>query len=853
VVVRPLTSIKSDLKRSTGLGLVALSLALSGALQLLPQSACAAPAGVADPSQWPAGPKDLLIHPETERFIDHLLAAMTLKEKVGQLIQGDIDFTTPQEAHDYHLGSILAGGNAAPGHDIHAGPKAWLDTVDAYYRASISAPDPAHVPIPILFGIDAVHGDAKVRGATIFPHNVGLGAAHDPALIRRIGQATAEEVAATGIDWTFAPTVAVVRDPRWGRSYESYSEDPALVADYSAAMVSGLQGDLGSKDFLAPGHTLSSVKHFLGDGGTIDGRDQFDNEVAEKTLREVHAAGYPPAIDAGAAIVMASYNGWQGVKMHANQSLLTGVLKDRMRFNGFVVGDWNAHEEIPGCTKWSCPAAINAGIDMIMAPDSWKAFYDNTLAQVRDGEISQARLDDAVRRILRVKALDGLFDRPAPAARPGAGDFSAFGGADHRAIARQAVRESLVLLKNDHGLLPLNPKSRILVAGAAADDIKTQAGGWTVDWQGAHNTNADFPGATSIYAGIKAAVEQAGGSAVLSPDGAFTQRPDAAIVVFGEGPYAEFIGDRETVEFSPANKSALALLKRLRAQSIPVVAVFLSGRALWVNPEINASDAFVAAWLPGSEGEGVADVLMAKPDGKPANDFTGRLSFSWPATGMPVTFDSADQPHGALFARGYGLSYAAGGAVPSLSEDAQVPAERRVQDTFFHAGHVTAPWSVYVSDGGAEVRLTMASQDSPGGVLRTERSGDWISARWTGAKPATWRIGGGGRVVNLSAAAKPGAALELTYRLDAAAKAPVSLSLGCGPICAGAVDVTPALSAAPSPDWRTLTVPLSCLAAKGADLSGAQDPVMLTTAGALGLSIREARLVPAASTSCSKP
>ena len=822
---------------------VALSLALIGSAgwAVAPAMALDAP-GVAHPLEWPQGPKGVLIRPTTEQFIDRLLAKMTLEEKIGQMIQADIASVTPEEAARYHLGSVLAGGNAAPGGDIHSGPRAWLDMVDAYYKASIAAPSPAHPPIPILFGIDAVHGDAKVRGATIFPHNVALGAAHDPDLIKQIGQATAQEVAATGIDWTFAPTVAVVRDVRWGRSYESYSEDPAIVARYSGAMVSGLQGDLKGPDFLNQGHTLSSVKHFLGDGGTHDGRDQGDNLSSEQVLRDVHAAGYPPAIAAGAAIVMASYNGWQGVKMHANQSLLTGVLKDRFGFNGFIVGDWNAQEEIPGCTKLSCAEAINAGLDMFMAPDSWKALYQNTLDQARSGAIPKARIDDAVRRILRVKALDGLFERAAPGARPGAGDFSAVGSAAHRALARQAVRESLVLLKNNNQLLPLSPKSHILVAGTAADDIGQQAGGWTVDWQGAHNTNADLPGATSIYAGIKAAVEHAGGTAVLSPDGHFTDKPDVAIVVFGERPYAEFVGDRETVQFSPDDQSALDLLKRLHGQDVPVVAVFLSGRPLWVNPHINASDAFVAAWLPGSEGEGVADVLFKGVDGKPAFDFTGRLAFSWPATGMPVTFDAADKPQGVLFPRGYGLDDAARQTAPLLSEEAHIPLDRQARDTLFHAGHVTAPWSIYVSDPAAEVRLTMTEQPSPTGALDTLHQGDAITARWSGNTPATWRIGGGGRTIDLAPAAKAGKALQITYRVDHAATGPVLLGMGCGDRCAGKLDVTARMHAGDS-GWRSLTAPLACFAKAGADLTKIEDPLVLQTQGDFSVSIREASVV----------
>src|SRR5271168_246341 len=395
------------------------------------------------PDLWPAA-APVSADAATEAFVADLIAHMSLEEKVGQMIQADIASISPAELRTYKLGSILAGGNAAPGDNVRTSPQAWLDLTDEFFRASLTAGGESHPGIPILFGIDAVHGHAKIVGATIFPHNVGLGATHDPDLLRRIGQATAEEVAATGIDWTFAPTVAVARDVRWGRSYESYSEAPDLVASYAAAMVIGLQGQRGTPQFMAPGRTLSSVKHFLGDGGTQDGRDQGNTVVPESELRAIHAAGYLSAIDAGALIVMASYNSWNGVKMHANHYLLTDILKGRLGFEGFVVGDWNAQEQIPGCTESRCAAAYLAGVDMLMAPDSWRELYKNTLAEAKSGEIPPARIDDAVRRILRVKAMTGVFERPAPGR---VGELSGLGSPAHRALAREAVRKSLVLLK----------------------------------------------------------------------------------------------------------------------------------------------------------------------------------------------------------------------------------------------------------------------------------------------------------------------------------------------------------------------------------------------------------------------
>jgi beta-glucosidase len=825
-------------------------------------------AGAADaaamihPLEWPAATPAVAPDPRLEQFLDQLLGSMSIEEKVGQLVQADIGSIKPEDLHQYKLGSILAGGNAAPGDDVRTSAAHWLELVDAFYRASVADASPAHPAIPILFGIDAVHGHTRIPGATVFPHNIGLGAANDAALIEKIGQATAEEVAATGIDWTFAPTIAVVRDVRWGRSYESYSEDPALVASYARAMISGLQGVAGSSGFMAAGRALATIKHFVGDGGTIAGRDQFNNLSDERTLREVHAAGYPVAIEAGALTLMASYSSWQGTKMHANHALLTDVLEDRWHFPGFVVGDWNAQEEIPGCTKFDCPQMLLAGVDMYMAPDSWRQIYANLLDEVRSGRIAQPRVDAAVRRILRVKAMAGLFEKPAPKQRPGAGQFDTLGSAAHRAIAREAVRKSLVLLKNNGQLLPLDPHARILVAGAAADDIGVQCGGWTIDWQGDHNSNADFPGATSIFGGIKAAVEAAGGSAILSPDGSFSQRPAAAIVVYGETPYAEFEGDRETLEFSPEDRNHLQILRRLRAAGIPVVSVFISGRPLWVNRELNLSDAFVAAWLPGSEGAGIADLLFKPTDGSPRRDFTGRLSFSWPASAMPVTFTASGSVKGALFARGFGLSATQPARLRRLAEDPKLPPALRTRDTLFHAGHVTAPWSIYLDDAAASVRLTTAAQLSPGGALTVQLEAPVVRASWSGHSSGVFSISG--RAADLRALARDGAVLLARYRVESPPQQPVRIGIACeapygahtaadstappivwalcGTASGAALDMTARFASSPAGSWQTLSIPLACLADQGADLSHVSAPFAVTTGGQFAVSFAEIRI-----------
>jgi beta-glucosidase len=509
-----------------------------------------------------------------------------------------------------------------------------------------------------VWATDAVHGHANVIGATVFPHNIALGATGDADLVRRIGAATAIEIEVTGIDWTFAPTIAVARDDRWGRTYESYSEDPALVSRLGAAMIEGLQGRPGEPGFLRAGKVAATAKHFFGDGGTTQGVDQGDVNGNLDELMAIHAAPYPAAIKAGVASVMASFNSINGTKMHGNAPLLTGELRGKLGFEGLVVGDWNGHGQVEGCTNSDCPQSLMAGLDVYMVPEDWKALHASLVREVKDGTIPMARLDEAVLRVLRLKQALGIFDNEVkPSERAYGGRWELLGSPEHRAVAREAVAKSQVILKNT-GILPLKRGARIEVAGSAADNIPQQAGGWSVTWQGGGDlTAADFPGATSIYAGIAAAARDAGGSATLAKDGASASRPDVAIVVFGEKPYAEFVGDRKDLAFR--DEEGLELLKAYRAKGVPTVAVFLSGRPLWMNREINAADAFVAAWLPGSEGAGVADVLFGQ---RPA---TGRLSFSWPAhcDGAPV-----NSPEGALFPFGYGLDLAQTASLPPLDE-----------------------------------------------------------------------------------------------------------------------------------------------------------------------------------------
>lgn len=780
----------------------------------------------AQPAKWPAAKSQGLIDPATEAFVDSVLAKLTLEEKVGQLIQADIGSIKPEDLKTYPLGSILGGGSSPPlGAPDRSPQKPWVDTAKAFRAAAAQRVGGTHVPL--IFGIDAVHGNNNVVGATLFPHNIGLGAARDPELIRRIGKATALETSAAGFDWAFGPTLAAPRDDRWGRTYEGYSEDPAIIRQYGGEMILGLQGAVapftgGKGGVIQQGLVAASAKHFLGDGGTDKGVDQGDTQVSEEELVRIHAQGYVPAINAGALTIMASFNSWNGQKMHGNKSLLTDVLKGKMGFDGFVVGDWNGHGQVVGCKPTDCAQSINAGLDMFMAPDSWKALYDNTLAQAKSGVIPMARIDDAVRRILRVKAKMGLFQ----ASRPHEGREGVIGAPEHRAIAREAVRKSLVLLKND-GVLPVKSSANVLVAGSGADDIGKQSGGWTLSWQGTGNTNADFPNADSIWTGVKSAVEAGGGRATLSVDGKFDQKPDVAIVVFGENPYAEGVGDLKTsLEYQPGDKADLALLKRLKAQGVKVVSVFLTGRPLWVNPEINASDAFVAAWLPGSEGAGVADVLIGDKAGKPRHDFRGKLSFSWPKTAAQFRLNKGDKGYDPLFAYGYGLSYAKPGKVGRLSEVSGVTAQADNVVNYFVGGKTPAPFAFKASPSSSV-------QIAPVDAGNVQEAGRQIT--FAGDKPGKLSIVGD-KPLDLSFQTNADMALSFAYRLDAAATGRVSLAMG-----AGRLDVTPP-AGSPTGQWASVKIPLKCFQAAGTDVTKVTAPFELASTGAFQVSIAEVKL-----------
>ena len=794
----------------TLLGLAALPLLILPA-QSSPAGA-PNPVAVANPPAWPlARSPQAITDPATERRITRLLARMTVDQKVGQLIQADISTIKPEDLARYPLGSILAGGNSGPFGNERASAQDWHRMVEEYRAASLR-PAANGVAIPILFGVDAVHGHSNLPGATIFPHNIGLGAARDPALIERIGRATAAEVAGSGIEWTFAPTLAVPQDLRWGRTYEGYSSDPKLVADYAAAMVRGLQGPLRRGRPLGPLQVAATPKHFIADGGTVQGRDQGDSIADEAALIAIHGAGYPAAINAGALTVMASFSSWHGVKNHGNRSLLTGVLKERMGFEGMVVGDWNGHGQVAGCTVTDCPAALLAGVDLYMAPDSWKGLYENLLRQAKAGEIPAARIDDAVRRILRVKAKLGLLER-RPLTRF---DPARIGSPDHLALAREAVAKSLVLLKNNGSVLPIRPGAEVLVAGPGAESIAMQSGGWTISWQGTDVLNQDFPNAQTIADALSAAVREAGGQASVSADGKFQRRPDVAVVVFGERPYAEFLGDVPTLAFQPGEQRDLGLLRKLKAQGIPVVSIFLSGRPMFVSPEINASDAFVAAWLPGTQANGIADVIVARRDGRASRDFAGRLPFAWPADARSPVADR-------LFDRGYGLSYAAPGQVGPLSENPKMDLAAAIDvNRLMTAGQPSGPWTLTIADDAGGRTVTTNRASSMGGKLNISpvdltAQEDGRLFVWSG--PA--RLSLDGPAADFTRQLNNAFALRLDLRVDQVGG---QVRLG---FAGKSLDIAPLLRRMPRGALATLKVPLRCFADVGASVASVGTPMVI--------------------------
>lgn len=806
----------------------------------------------------------------TEAEIEHTLAQMTLDEKLGQMIQAEVQQLRPEDIERYKIGSSLNGAGVWPKKDRFSTPHDWAAMVEAFWAASQRSFADRPFRIPFAWATDAVHGHNNLFGATIFPHNIGLGATRDPELIYRIGRVTAREIAAGGMDWTFAPTVTISMDTRWGRFYEGYSQDPELVRAFAAQMVRGLQGT----DADADTRILSSIKHWLADGDTRWGVDRGTSFASERELRDVHAVPYLAALQAGAQVVMLSFSSWEharnydfapdhgkpyNFKLHGSRYLITDVLKDQLGFDGIVLTDWDGQCEVSKCTLKDARYCINAGADVLMieARADWLAILDQTRRDLDRGLIAMDRIDDAVRRVLRVKKRSALADRIEPTRRASVRNAAEIVGCQaHREVAREAVRKSLVLLKNDRGVLPLARHQRVLVAGSAARNLSKHTGGWSLSWQSADIGPADIPHATTIAAALEAALPP-GNCIVLDDDGApLPDGIDVAVVAIGEDAYAEMMGDirpwrsLEYAALKPSYARDRALLERLRAAGLPIVCVFFGGRPLYVTEELNLADAFVVAWLPGIAGEGIADVLVRDGAGR-VHDFHGRLPHPWPKT--PYSFRLAasadDVPDGghsayqgdreALFPLGFGLDYA------SPRTDA-------------------TPFPVYVPPAppppppATSSFVLLGPGADPSLTLRIAGNGFWVGADVSRREPSDALLGQlqpidylgtndafhvyfNGRIASLYLKFPDWVTRDLRGYLDAEADLVFDLRMHApmdGPLRLSAHDCYPSegvlraerwFQEAPIGAWTTIRVPLIDLANAGSDFRHVNVPFMLHT------------------------
>ena len=828
-------------------------------------------------TDWPNIRSNVQQNPQQEERIAEILSKMTLHEKIGQMIQPDLREITPQEVEEYKIGSILNGGGSWPANNKYSSATDWAQEAEKFYQAVERAYVGRGFRIPFAWATDAVHGHNNVFKATLYPHNIGLGAANNPDLIEEIGAATALEIAATGLDWTFAPTVAVPRDYRWGRVYEGYSEDPQITHTYAKRMVRGLQGDLSQS--LATDKVISTVKHWVGDGGTLKGVDRGENHFSEEHLINIHAPGYFSALEAGAQVVMTSFNSWHdsknydllesggyNYKLHGSKYIITDVLKEKMGFDGIVITDWNGHSEISGCTSGNCPQAILAGNDVLMvtARKDWKQFFANVVTQVEAGLIPMDRIDDAVTRILRVKMRAGLWDKPSPAARKYAGAENLLGLDSHRALARRAVRESLVLLKNDPDTLPLSSQDKFVVLGSGANDIQKQTGGWSLSWQGDENLiDRDFPGASTFLQAVQSVV----GIGNVYTDLEKAPQDAIALVVIGEDPYAEMMGDikgSRTLEYAKIKRSYAAdleLLRTLKSANHKVVTVMFSGRPLYVNEEIQLSDAFVAAWLPGTEAGGITDVLFEEF----GYDFHGRLSFSWPATKcgtsinvVPSHIPNFERPkheqdlngeHAPLFPFGYGLSYDRTKSTDmgintntiklDLNEDACgiSAAETATQLLEFFGATADADFEMVMSGAGNNwnaVKVSKGTKTSVPGITSTpidyKHQQDALLIEFDG-KPAQIYV----RMLEdhtLDARGYIRSGGHLLFDIDLISEMPKELKLAmhCTWPCMGEISLPeylPASNPSGESNWKTIKIPLSKFDEAGADFLNLSSPFLI--------------------------
>lgn len=843
-------------------------------------------------TEWPEITSKRGYDATLEREIGAILEQMTLEEKIGQMIQAEVQQLEPDDVRIYKIGSALNGAGVWPRKNKYSTALEWAQMIEPYWLASQEGFRGRPFNIPFAWATDAVHGHNNLFGATIFPHNIGLGATHDENLIRRIGRVTALEIAASGIDWTFAPTVTVPCDARWGRFYEGYSDDPELIMRFAAQMVFGLEGD--EQDARDGNNVIATVKHWIGEGGTKWGIDRGVNVCPEERLRHVHAAGYLAALNAGAQVVMLSFSSWKSEqnydfdphtrapyngKLHGSRYLITDVLKQQMQFDGIVITDWDGHSEVSKCTLQDARYCFNAGADVLMveARQDWLAVIQATLADVRADRISMSRIDDAVRRILRVKRRAHLSLRVQPTKRALVRNSRQIVGCEgHRSVAREAVRKSLVLLKNKKQILPLSPKARILLAGSGANDITKHTGGWSLSWQGHDVSLEDFPGAMTIGMAVRRAVgEERVTEWTEVESGTNMPHPDAAIVVIGEDSYAEMHGDirpwrsLEYASLKPSYKEDLETIRVIKARGIPMVVIFLGGRPLYISEEIRLADAFVVAWLPGTEGEGITDVLFAKEDGSVRFDFQGRLPVSCPATrrsfsiAYPAVYDGLTggevalarlEKHQSLFPRGYGLNYAsparASEELDRIVLDPQVAEQHPgpPSENFALLGpNVTTRFDLRISGNGCWVGIDV-SRTEPMEILlgRLEPvdylgRGDAFSLDFNGRIACFYIQFPDLETRHLCNYVSAGGLLAFSVRMPAKPSGKVLLAChNCFP-SQGALDVTHLFCGAELNQWVELRVPLASLAKAGSEFCRINVPFMLYTAAKLKCQIGNIR------------
>ncbi|TBR43556.1 glycoside hydrolase family 3 protein [Marinomonas agarivorans] len=845
---------------------------------------------------WPQTHSIIAPDPTIEAEVQRLLSLMTLEEKIGQMIQPEIFSVTPEEAKQYKLGSILNGAGGWPNEDKHCSVTTWATTIDQYWQAVRDAFEDRPFTIPLLWGTDAVHGHNNVYGATVFPHNIGLGATNDPELIERIGRATAKEIAATGIDWTFAPTVTTPRDIRWGRHYEGYSEDPELVERYARSMVKGLQGST-TNNLRSEQYILSNVKHWLGDGGTQQGIDRGVNGYTESELLNIHSHGYISALNAGAQIVMVSFNSWQNdanyglsltnlalplanstqpltynYKVHGSHYLNTVVLKKKLGFDGIVITDWDGHAEVTGSSFTNANYSVRSGVDIVMVAsgsENWQTVYQNLIKGVQQGEIPQERIDDAVRRILRVKMRAGLWEKGKPSNRFYAKKPDIVGCTEHTLLAREAVRKSLVLLKNQHGILPLSRQQPLLVTGSAVNDITKQTGGWTLSWQATDNHLDDFPNADTLLGALTN--EMGADKLTYDPDLSRLEEhtnqhgaeEKTALVVIGEDAYAEMRGDIKPWRpaifslLKPSYKMDLERIQTLKNAGFKVITLFYSGRPLGVNQELSLSDAFVAAWLPGTQALGITDVILRDKHGHIHHDFQGKLAYSWPAYpfsyainrpllhmpkhAIPEQEQQAGGNDTPLFPYGYGMTY-------HTAAEEHLPLNQL--DLTYHDQRPTLPpatRSLLLMDGkhtyDYEPRITGRSSWSGEPLVTIDE--DRIQ---TGGRGCLKNDSEKGHVFeieyfgydfyfhlqpvdclaeNLSGYLSAEACLTMTLKVIRPPEDAIFLANHNEYPNQPALDISDQLRACPINTWSEVTVPLNALADIGCDFKSVSSPFML--------------------------